>query len=59
MIIKLGQREKLKITKCFQGRYKDEEVEKRHLDTVKEREDGTKWETRIKIYTSIICKIHN
>ena len=27
MIIKLGQREKLKIKKCFQGRYKDEEVE--------------------------------
>ena len=51
MINKLRQREKLKITKYFQGRNKDVEVENRDVVTVREREDGTKWETRIKIYT--------
>ena len=39
-----------------QGRNRDTDIEKRHVDTVEEGEGGTNWESNIETYTITICK---
>ena len=38
-----------------QGRNRDADIKNGHVDTVGEREGGTKWETGIDVYTHTPC----